>query len=77
MANPYSATLVGASDDGTNTYLFISVTDGTRTMQPVQVMVPTGTSASSIKTLIQNIATNQPTVATTLQSLINVPVAGQ
>lgn len=77
MANPYSGYLRGASDDGTNTYLLIEITDGTRTMPLIQMMVPTGTSASLIQTLIQNMATNQPTVATTLQSLINVQIAGQ
>jgi len=77
MANQYSATLTGAADDGTNTYLFVSITDGTHTMQPVQVMVPTGTSATAISSLLQNIANNQPTIAAAIQGLINVPVKGQ
>jgi len=77
MANPYSATLRAAADDGTNTYLFISITDGTRTMPTIQATVPSGTSATAISTLLQNIATNQPTVASAIQALINSPVKGQ
>jgi hypothetical protein len=76
MANPYSATLKSAADDGTNTYLFIEITDGTRTMPMIQATVPSGTSATAIATYIQNIATNQPTVAATVQALINVPQPG-
>lgn len=77
MANPYSATLRAAADDGTNTYLLIEVTDGTRTMPLIQIVVPTGTSATAIQTYMQNIANNQPTVAATLQNIINQPVLGQ
>lgn len=77
MANPYFATLKAAADDGTNTYLFIEISDGTRTMPTVQTMVPSGTSVASIRTYIQNMATNQPTVAAGLQALMNVAIAGQ
>lgn len=76
MANPYSATLRGVADDGTNTYLFIEITDGTRTMPQIQVVVPSGTSVANVRTLLQNIATNQPTIAAGLQTLINTVVAG-
>ena len=77
MANPYTATLRAAADDGTNTYLFIEVTDSNRTMPLIQAVVPSGTTQAAIKTFIQNIATNQPTVATAVQGLINVTVQGQ
>lgn len=77
MANPYSVTLRAAADDGTNTYLLIEITDGSRTMPLIQATLPTGTSASAIQTFMQNIANNQPTVSSTVQALINVPVLGQ
>jgi hypothetical protein len=76
MANPYIATLRAAADDGTNTYLFVEITDGTRTMPVFQFVVPTGTSVANIRTLLQNIATNQPTVEAGLQTLINSAVVG-
>jgi hypothetical protein len=76
MANPYSATLRSAADDGTNTYLFIEISDGTRTMPVFQFVVPTGTTAAAVRTLLQGLATNQPTVAAGLQTLMNSAVAG-
>lgn len=76
MANPYFATLKAAADDGTNTYLLIEVSDGTRTMPQFQSVVPSGTAASAVKTLLQNIATNQPTVSAGIQTLMNTPIAG-
>lgn len=77
MANSYFVTLKAAADDGTNTYLFIEISNGTRTMPTIQTIVPSGTSVASIRTYLQNIATNQPTIAAGLQSLVNVSVAGQ
>jgi hypothetical protein len=76
MANPYSATLRSAADDGTNTYLQIEISDGTRTMPLFQFTVPSGTSVANIRTLLQNIATNQPTVASGIQTLMNSSIAG-
>lgn len=76
MANPYKATLRSAADDGTNTYLFIEISDGTRTMPLFQTTVPSGTSKANIQTLLQNMATNQPTVAADLQTLMNSDIAG-
>lgn len=76
MANPYKATLRSVADDGTNTYLFVEITDGSRTMTTFQTTVPSGTSVALIQTLLQNIATNQPTIAAGLQTLINTPIAG-
>lgn len=76
MANPYFATLKAAADDGTNTYLFIEISDGTRTMPTIQAVVPTGTSLAAVRGYLQNIATNQPTIAASIQSLVNVAVAG-
>lgn len=72
----YTATLRAAADDGVNTYLIVEVSDGARTMPKFQLVMPTGSSRASINTLLQNIATNQPTVASAVQSLINVPVLG-
>lgn len=77
MANSYFVTLKAVADDGTNTYLFIEISNGTRTMPTIQTIVPSGTSVASIRTYLQNIATNQPTIAAGLQSLVNVSVAGQ
>jgi hypothetical protein len=76
MANPYSATLRGAADDGVNTYLIVEVTNGSTTMDRFQVTVPTGQSLSTIQTLLRNIATNQPTVSATVGALLNVAQAG-
>lgn len=76
MANPYTATLRGAADDGTNTYLIVEVSSGSTTMDRFQVTVPTGQSLTTLQTLLRNIATNQPTVSATVGSLLNVAQAG-
>lgn len=77
MANPYFVSLKSAADDGTNMYLFIEISDGTRTMQTFQAVVPSATAASAIRTYLQNIANAQPTVSAGIQALMNVTIAGQ
>ena len=76
MANPYTATLRGAADDGVNTYLTIEVSNGAITMDRFQVTVPTGQTLATLQTLLKNIATNQPTISSTVGALLNVPQAG-
>ena len=77
MPNSYRVTLREVSDDGTNTYCEIEISDGTRTMARVRPVFPTGTAASTIQAYMQVIANNQPTIATDVQALINQPVVGQ
>lgn len=71
-----TVTLKSAADDGTNTYLMIEITDGSRTMPQMQVAVPTGTTQALIRAYLQNIANNAPTVATAVQNLVNAPIIG-
>lgn len=77
MANPYRVTLRGVSDDGTNTYCEIEISDGQRTMQLVRPVFPTGTTAAAIQSYMQTIANNQPTISAGIQTLVNTPILGQ
>lgn len=72
-----TAILRAAADDGINTYLFIEISDGQRTMPLVQASVPTGTTQALVRRFLQNIANNAPAVAAAVQALVNVPITGQ
>lgn len=76
MANSYRVTLRAAADDGTNTYCEMEITDGARTFPLIRPVFPTGTTAPTIQAYMQVIANNQPTLASDIQALINVPVVG-
>ena len=76
MANPYSVTLRSTADDGTNTYCFMEITDGNRTMTTFQVTFPTGTTAATIQAYMQTIANNQPTIGADIQTLISTAIRG-
>jgi hypothetical protein len=76
MANSYRVTLKSVADDGTNTYCEMEISDGSRTMALIRPTFVTGTSAATIQSYMQTIANNQPTVATDVQGLVNVPVLG-
>lgn len=75
MAN--TVVLRAAADDGISTYLFIEISDGSRTMPIIQASLPTGTTQALVRRFLQNIANNAPTVAAAIQPLVGVTITGQ
>jgi hypothetical protein len=76
MANAFSVVLRSAADDGTNTYCFIEITNGTQTMPLLQVTFPSGTTAATIQAYLQTIANTQPTLDATIGTLVNTIIRG-
>lgn len=67
-------TLKSVADDGTNIYTEMEISDGTRTMGLVRPSFPTGTSAATITAYMQQIANNQPTIASDIQAIVSSSV---
>lgn len=74
MANGYRVTIDGIATDGTNLFLEVRISDGTRTFPTIRPMFPVGTSASTITSYIQTIATNGPTLTSDIAALVNSSV---
>jgi len=76
MANPYSVTIKGIVDDGTNIWAEMVIFDGAHTSPSVFPMWPHGTAASVIQAYAQVIANNKPTLDPALGALVNTTIAG-
>ncbi len=76
MANPYSVTIKGIVDDGTNIFVEMSICTGPSTFPSIFPVFSHGTSASDIVAYAQAIANNQPVLDPSIGALVNTTVAG-
>lgn len=76
MPNTYKVTVKSAVSDGTNIFLEVEISSGSQTYPLIRPTFRVGTTASTINTYLQNIANNQPTLASDVASLVNQSVQG-
>jgi hypothetical protein len=76
MPNPYKVTVRSAVSDGTNIFLEVEVSSGAQTYPLIRPTFRVGTTAATIRTYLQTIANNQPTLADDVAALTNSPVQG-
>lgn len=76
MANSYKVTIQSIATDGTNLFLEISISDGTKTMPTLRPVFPVGTSAADINAYAQAIANNQPILSADIVTLVNTSILG-
>ena len=76
MPNSYKVTVKSAVSDGTNIFLEVEISSGGQTYPLIRPSFRVGTTAATIKTYLQTIADNQPTLAADVAALTNVPVQG-
>ena len=72
----YTARVSNLVEDGTNIYLTIEVNTGTQTLPPIPAVFKAGTTYATIKTYIDTIVTNAPTLTASLAPLLGKTFTG-
>lgn len=67
-------TVKSIASDGSNLFLEIEVFNGDVTESLIRPVFPVGTSLATIRSYLQTIANNRPTISSDLVPLINSPV---
>ena len=72
----YTARVLSVVEDGTNIYVELQVNTGSQTLPVIRPVFKAGTSYSTIKTYIDTIVNNAPTLTTSLAPLLSATFTG-
>lgn len=76
MPSAYTVRVMTIGTDGTNIYLEIQISDGTTTGPIIRPVFEVGTTAATIVTFLQAIATARPALADTVAVLAGTTYTG-
>lgn len=76
MPSTYTVNVLSIGTDGTNIFLEIQITDGTITGPVIRPVFEVGTTAASIITYLQAIATARPALDATVAVLSGTSYSG-
>ena len=72
----YTAKVLSIVEDGTNIFLELQVNTGSQTLPPIYPVFKAGTSYATIKSYIDTIVNNAPTLTASLAPLLGVTFTG-
>jgi len=76
MPSAYTVRVMSIATDGTNIYLEIQVSDGATTGPIIRPVFEVGTTAATIATYLQAIATARPTLDASIATLAGATYTG-